>query len=379
VLDLGDQALPRFPASAEESVPRAPLHLVRCATCGLLQLEHSVEPDLLFRDYWYRSSVNQSMREALRDLVQSTLGFQDHGTWLDIGANDGCLLARTPDSFRRIACEPARDFHGPLKEHAEVVIPSYFTRKALTDAGEDKADVITSAAMFYDLDDPNRFVADIAASLSKDGVWVNQLNDSPTMLRRNAFDAIVHEHLCYYDVPTLNEMYQRHGLELNQVTHNEVNGGSIRLFASHRGRRPAINPQGLKPAGQREAEAFSRRVGRWREQMRAILDSDLMHRRPLWGYGASTKLGTLLGYLDRDNAFVGIADRNPAKWKKKFGGTGIPIMSEDDFRRGLSTVWPPYVLVGPWAFRDEFIERERAICDDGATLIFPLPNIEFVA
>jgi hypothetical protein len=181
----------------------------------------------------------------------------------------------------------------------------------------------------------------------------------------------VHEHLCYYDVPSLNELYQRHGLELNQVTHNEVNGGSVRLFASHRGRRPAINPGGLHSASQQEVAMFARRVGRWREQMRALIDSDLMRYRPLWGYGASTKLGTLLGYLQRNEKFIGIADRNPQKGGRMFGGTGIPIVGEAEFRAAN----PGYVLVGPWAFKPEMDIRERATMDAGATFIYPLPEI----
>lgn len=374
VLNLGDQELPRFLDSENEPVPKAPLHLVRCATCGLLQLEHSVDPDLVFRQYWYRSSINQTMRKALKDLVATATQIKERGVWLDIGANDGCLLDQTPDIFRRIACEPAITFHDQLREHAEVVIPTYFSREALTNAGEDKCDVITSAAMFYDLDDPNSFVADIAKSLAKGGVWVNQLNDSPTMLKRNAFDSIVHEHLCYYDLPTLKDLYERHGLEINHVSYNEVNGGSIRITASKKRTLSRLSDTWFVGNSQQEVESFALRVKRWRRQMREIIDSDLMRYRPLWGYGASTKLGVMLGYLERNEVFIGIADRNAAKWGRKFGGTGIPIVNEVQFRAAK----PGYVLVGPWAFRNEFIERERTIMDAGATLIFPLPNIEFV-
>ncbi len=375
VLNLGEQELPRFPESAEEVIPTAPLELVQCAGCGLLQLRHSVDPDLVFRTYYYRSSVNASMRAALLDLVASGLEYAKGGTWLDIGANDGCLLSQVPDTFIKVACEPAADFTDQLREHATVVVPDYFTRAALTANGGDRADVITSAAMFYDLDDPGSFVKDIAATLNPNGVWINQLNDAPTMMKRNAFDAIVHEHLCYYDVPTLARLYAKHGLVIDRVTSNEVNGGSVRVFARRIGgtwtKDASIDFPSVTPF---DADGFARRTKRWREQMRELLDSNLMHYRPLWGYGASTKLGVLLGYLGRNENFVGIADRNPAKWGKRFGGTGIPIINEAQFRAAK----PGYVMVGPWAFRDEFVQRERKIMDEGATLIFPLPTIELV-
>jgi NDP-4-keto-2,6-dideoxyhexose 3-C-methyltransferase len=195
------------------------------------------------------------------------------------------------------------------------------------------------------------------------------------MMKRNAFDAIVHEHLCYYDVPTLARMYAKHGLVIEKVTSNEVNGGSVRVFARKRGSVAARDASLEYPeVSALETQSFAARVMRWRTQMREILDSDLMRYRPLWGYGASTKLRVLLGYLGRNEAFIGIADRNAAKWGKRMGGTGISIVNEVEFRAAK----PGYVLVGPWAFRDEFIERERQLMNEGATLIFPLPTIEFV-
>lgn len=375
VLNLGEQELPRFPESNEEVIPTAPLDLVRCAGCGLLQLRHTIDPDLVFRTYYYRSSVNQSMVNALSDLVHGGLEYARKGVWLDIGANDGCLLSQVPESFVKVACEPASDFTDQLQEHAEIVVPDYFTRDRMVANGVGQCDIITSAAMFYDLDDPGRFVADIAKTLTPGGVWINQLNDAPTMMKRNAFDAIVHEHLCYYDVPTLARMYAKHGLVIERVTTNEVNGGSVRVFARKRSFSAARDASLEYPEVSALAtQTFARRVQRWRTQMREILDSDLMRYRPLWGYGASTKLGVLLGYLGRNESFIGIADRNAAKWGKKMGGTGIPIVNEVEFRAAK----PGYIVVGPWAFRDEFIVRERPLLDEGATFIFPLPTIEFV-
>src|SRR5207244_368186 len=133
--------------------------------------------------------------------------------------------------------------------------------------------VITSAACFYDVDDPERFVEDIRKSLASDGVWINQLNDAPTMLKRHAFDSICHEHLCYYDVPALRALYQRHGLRIVDLAFNEVNGGSVRTVAVHeRSSEPSTDLLGAPAVSRADCETFARWVGRWRKTMRAVLD-----------------------------------------------------------------------------------------------------------
>jgi hypothetical protein len=375
VLDLGTQYLPRFPEAPDDTLPKAPLHLVRCALCGLLQLQHSVDPDLLYREFWYRSGVNATMREALDDVVKSGLKFHKEGTWLDIGANDGYLLSRVPDNFTRIACEPAVNFEDQLLEHAHIVVPDYFSAAAVRDRYDEKCDVITSAACFYDVSEPSDFVRDIAALLNDRGIWINQLNDSPTMLERNAFDSICHEHVCYYDVPTLKELYRQHGLTINEITYNEVNGGSIRVFASKDGERHPADFLGHKSASAERCEAFAKRTVRWKEQVGSLLKySDLFRYTPIWLYGASTKGGTLLQYLDCNDSFLACADRNAAKWGRRMVGGWIPITEETAMRKAK----PKFLLVLPWAFAEEFNAREALLRQAGTTMIYPLPDFRLV-
>lgn len=365
-LDLGTQYLPRFPQEPDLSLPKAPLALVMCARCGLLQLRHTVERDLLFRDYWYRSSINDSMRTALKDLVNDALRKKGSGVWLDIGANDGYLLSCVPGRFTKVACEPAQDFSEGLRRVADLVIPDYFTASKASVM----ADVITSAAMFYDLDDPHTFLGDIATCLKPDGIWINQLNDAPGMLKANAFDSLCHEHLCYYDLWTLEAMYRQHGLKIVDISFNDVNGGSVRITASKAG-----DPMGLhgipKTMGI-EVERFGDRVRKWKERMTDLFQGSVRDRA--WCYGASTKGMVLLQYLECSDAFEAVADRNPLKEGLYMAGSWLPIKTEDDLRRAK----PTYVLMLPWAFRKEFVERESVLRQTGSTLIFPLPNPELV-
>ena len=380
VLSLGEQYLVRFTPSVDYTLPKAPLSLCRCSGCGLLQLGHTVRPELLYDTFWYRSSMNASMRDALSDLVKCGLKYHHSGTWLDIGANDGYLLSVLPPSFRRIACEPAKNFHADLEPHCDDLIPTYFSSEhdclyRGASAGYGACDVITSAAMFYDLDDPNQFVNDIARSLSPDGVWINQLNDSPTMLRANAFDSICHEHLCYYDVHSLHAMYRRHGLAILDITYNDVNGGSMRVVAEKPGHhtRTAVIAEHPKPTAD-DCSRFATRIHKWKARFSDFVAGPLVERGHAWLYGASTKGCVLLQYLDMNEAFAGIADRNALKFGLKMSGSWLNITSEAEMRAEA----PPYVVVLPWAFKSEFINRERDLLSSGTSMVFPLPSIEVV-
>lgn len=375
ILNLGDQYLVNFVDKVDFDLPKAPLHLVRCQSCGLLQLEHTTNPDLLFKTFWYRTGINQTMRDAMKRIIDNGYRFKQDGVWLDIGANDGYLLSQVPNSFVKIACEPAKNLEAELKTIADITISDYFSSRheALYDGnGVGRCSVVTSAAMFYDVDDPGAFIDDVVKVLADDGVWINQLNDAPTMMRTNAFDAICHEHLCYYDLDSLNNLYDKHGLNIIAVTYNDVNGGSMRVVAMKKREAWSKYPTFPKDVvSLEEARKFSDRVHKWKTLMLQTLHSK---NRPVWLYGASTKGAVLLQYLGANEHFCGIADRNPLKVGKYMTGSWLKVYDETVMRgEKVDTI-----MVLPWAFRDEFIARERELLDDGATMLFPLPNIEEV-
>jgi len=375
VLVLGEQYLCAFPADPNTMLPKAPLVLVRCGNCGLLQLLHSTDVDLLYNEYWYRSSMNQTMREALKDVVRSAEIYQQDGAWLDIGANDGCLLGYVPSVFTKVACEPAATFHAQLEEHADYVIGGFFSKAAVADKYEGKFSVITSCAMFYDLDDPLSFCKDIEAILENDGVWVNQLNDSPTMLDNNGFDGICHEHVTYWDIHGLKDLYKRAGLKIVDVTFNGINGGSMRVFATKASSRVVErNIQGMPKATTERVSLFALRVPRWKRLMQDLLSDNARRNGPAWGYGASTKLTMMLQYLDAPQTFLAVADRNHAKHGRLMAGSWLPITSEETMRAAR----PRLLVVGPYSFRSEFVAREEKLRSTGTTMLFPLPNPEMV-
>lgn len=369
ILNLGEQYVCDFVDKADPSLPRAPLELIRCSECGLLQLKHSFNRDMLYREYWYRSSINHSMRSALLNLVEHGLKFTKEGTWLDIGANDGFTLSRVPSTFRKIACEPALNLAEACGEHADLVISDYF--KANDDL-RGKCNVITSAAMFYDLDDPDSFVRDIASCLTSDGVWINQLTDTKSMLAVNDFPNIVHEHVTYWDIDQLKRVYNQNGLKIVHVSFNDVNGGSIRTVASKNGNQDV---HGVFSVGPDEPSQFAERVRRWKQTMTELLmELPSIRSGDVWGYAASTKGCTMLQYLDLNDRFVAIADRNPLKHRKVMAGTWLPIVDEATFRRAK----PATVVPLAWAFREEFMHRERELIHGNSRFLWPLPNPEII-
>lgn len=370
VLHLGTHFICAFVDKRDDNLPQAPLELIRCDTCGLVQLKHSVNPDLLWRDYFYRSSINQTMRDALADVVADGLKWHSEGTWLDIGANDGYLLSRVPEAFGRIACEPARTFTAALEEHADLVIADFFKGQ---DDVVGRCEVITSCAMWYDLDDPVGFCKNIARCLAQNGVWINQLTSTDAMLQTNGFDNIVHEHRTYPDMAVIQRVYAEAGLGIVAHSTNDVNGGSIRLTAMRKSEAKREIPP-VPGIQKHEMFAFGERIKRWKNRLLEVFDSASVRTGTTFAAGASTKGSTFLQYTQLGPKLLAIADRNPLKEGKMMAGIWVPIVDETRMRRHR----PEHVVLLPWAFKREVLEREKALLEGGTTFIVPLPDIELV-
>lgn len=400
-ISLGEQYIASNFATSKDfkSVERkVPLEVVRCdpeldeKACGFVQLRHSVPPNLMYSVYGYRSGINATMTRHLQSIVASLeervpLGAGD--AVVDIGANDGTLLrGYSAPGIRLIGFEPSNVAPDEKDIPASwTIVRDYFSGAALGRVlSGGKARVITSIAMFYDLEDPNSFVADVASSLADDGVWVLELSYLPMMLDQNSFDTICHEHLGYYSLTVLEPMLQRHGLKILDVTTSAINGGSFRVWTGHAGNQyPFATPESelrVHAMRQREFELcldtpapfrhFQRDCETIRSNLRKLLLRLKAEGKSIYGYGASTKGNVILQFCELTPRIVtAIADRNPAKWGTRTLGTDIPIVSEEEMR----TAKPDYLLVLPWHFLTEFVERESEYLQRGGKLILPLPEV----
>ena len=386
IFSLGNQCCSDFVVKGE--CLRAPLVLVQCDRCSLIQLRHTVKRDLLYKTYWYRSGTQEAMVKALDGLVTDAIKRANHvrGIWVDIGSNDATLLNQVPVTFFRLGFEPAENFS---KHYTGTLwlVNNFFNAKdywSLYKVAYRKATVITACACFYDLEDPNKFVSDIQEILAPDGVFVIQQNYLLTMLQNNTYENISHEHLEYYSLRSLEFLLARHGLAVFDVELNEVNGGSIRTYVCHAG----AYPEGWRVHALREVERekltpklisdFSFAIANSRMDLIHLLRKIKDSGKTCWGYGASNRGNTILQYLDEiipvHVYITAFADRNPDKWQKFTVGTGIRITSEEEMRAAK----PSYLLVLPYHFLESFRVREVKLLESGTKMIVPLPRVRLV-
>jgi hypothetical protein len=400
VLSLGNQRIAG--AFAEpgggQPVQRAiPLELVRCDmtqdqdACGLIQTKHTVPGAILYHSYWYRSGVNRTMTDNLHGIAREAeelVGLTPGDLVIDIGCNDGTLFGGyRSEGLRHLGFDPS-DVSRYAVEAGYDVVNDFYSYELLRRRYPDrKAKVITSIAMFYDLEHPRSFVADVAQALAEDGVWVMELHYLPSMLELNSFDAIVHEHLEYYSLAVIERLLAEAGLKAVRGELNDVNGGSIRLFIGREAGR-TVRPEddrGLQDLRIREFELaldspepyerFRAGAERVRDELSSLCRRLAAEGKTIHIYGASTKGNTILQYAGLDSSVIPYAaDRNPDKWGSETISTRIPIISEEESR----AMKPDYYLALPWHFLDEFLEREKDYLDGGGRFIVPLPEVRIV-
>jgi NDP-4-keto-2,6-dideoxyhexose 3-C-methyltransferase len=360
---------------------KAPLDLVMCANCSLIQLRHTAPMELMYaRYYWYRSGVTDTMRNALRDIsstIENMVELKEGDTVLDIGANDGTLLASySVDGLHTVGCEPADNLIKYLDDNARHVIHDFWTLEnyqSLADKnGFGKAKAITAIGMFYDLEDPNQFIADAQKVLAEDGIFVAQLMCLSSMLETNDLGNVCHEHLEFYSLDSLKYLFETNGLEMFKIEKNDINGGSYRIYARHYKGTGIDFEEHYTPG---DLKAFVERVDENRSKCVDFIKREIAKEKTVYIYGASTKGNTILQYYGLDASHItAAAERSPEKWGKYTIGTGIPIVSEEEARAAN----PDYFLVLPWAFFNEFYEREKEWRSRGGKFIVPLPEFKVV-
>lgn len=401
ILSLGDQYVSNFLTPDQPDGPKAPLDLVLCQQCRLLQLRHTVPGDMMYQEYWYRSGTNQTMRDALADISGSAaelMHLKSGDSVLDIGCNDGTLLGSYAiPGLYKIGFDPAQNLEVLSRRKADKILVGFFDADrflAEPDLQNRRPKAVTSIAMFYDLEDPNKFVKDIQRVMHPDGVWIVQMSYLPLMLKQNDFGNICHEHLEYYSLGALECLLNLHGMAVVDAQLNDVNGGSIRAYI--RNRTADQNSFGdeayRKKAAERVSQMratesrlgldhatpyleFADRVQRIKQQVRDFVKDQIEKKKKIFVYGASTKGNVMLQYFELDHSVIGAAaERNPDKWGKVTVGTRIPIVSEAAARAAK----PDYFLVLPWHFIEEFKAREHEYLSSTGKFIVPLPAFELI-
>lgn len=396
VVDLGTQTLTGvFPRSEEQHVPTGPLELIKCREktggCGLVQLRHSYEPDQMYGDnYGYRSGLNESMvRHLHRRVAEATaIAAPSRGDLiLDIGSNDSTTLqAYGKKGYRLLGIDPsAKKFLHYYPDWVDCITDFFSADLVRARYGNAKAKIVTSISMFYDLEDPTAFMRQVADVLADDGIWVFEQSYLPLMVERDAYDTVCHEHVSYYALRQIKWMTERVGLKILDVELNDINGGSFCVTAAkadsaHVARSARVDAllaaeKDKGYGGGATYDAFRDRIEKHRTELQETVRDLRRDGKLVCGYGASTKGNVLLQYCGfTKNDIPVIAEVNEDKFGCLTPHTLIPIAAEKD----VHAMRPDYLLVLPWHFRDNIIEREAAFLQAGGMLLFPLPRVECV-
>ena len=361
-----------------------------CKNCRSVQLLHNYDLKALYNnDYGYRSGINQSMIDHLTNItndIKKIIKFKIGDYVLDIASNDATLLKSYKFSkINYVGIDPTINKYKKFYPKNFKTKSTLFSKnKYLNLSNKQKAKVITSIAMFYDVQNPNEFVSDIKDILSKNGIWVMEMYYLPILLKYNAYDSICHEHITYFSLNQINYLCEKNNLKIFKVSLNSMNCGSIRYFICHRDARFKLDYNSLNKCKKLEKILdqdscfynFKKRIKFLSKKLNLIIKNLNKRKKTIHVYGASTKGNISLQYSKlsvKDISFV--ADRNPLKWNRKMPGSNIPIISEASSRAKN----PDYYLVLPWHFKKGFIKREKKFLAKGGKLIFPLPKIEILS
>lgn len=391
VLSLGEQYLTGvFPKSKDDKITKGPLDLVWCPDSGLLQMKQSYSLDEMYGDnYGYRSGLNASMVAHLKQKIRTLerlVPLSEKDLVIDIGSNDATSLKAYSGRHRKVGIDPTGKKFKEYYTDDISLIPDFFSAAAFKKSfPNDKAKIVTSIAMFYDLESPMDFVKDIYEVLDNEGVWHFEQSYMPSMLRTNSYDTICHEHLEFYSFKVVKDMLEKCDMRIVDVQMNAINGGSFavtacRKSASYKSNTPIINwmlrqedDMGLDtPKPYRD---FEERVFRHRKNLTELIQGLVADGKKIIGYGASTKGNVLLqfcGLTEKEIPYI--AEVNPEKFGCYTPGTNIPIISEKEAR----AMNPDYFFVLPWHFKHSILEREKDFMAQGGKFIFPLPEIEIV-
>jgi hypothetical protein len=392
ILDLGVQHLTGvFPPDASTPVTKGPVELVLCPDGGLVQLRQSYDlAEMYGENYGYRSGLNRSMvahLERKSAKLEALAGVAAGDIVLDIGSNDATLLRAYRDvGQRRGGIDPSAEKFREFYPANIGLVTDFFSRESFHRLfGDGRAQLVTSIAMFYDLEQPLEFMRAVESVLDDEGIWHFEQSYLPSMLDACAYDTICQEHLEYYGLTQIKWMTDRAGLKILEVELNDVNGGSFAVTVAKAGsRRPANAESVERLIGNERArrldepaayEGFRAAVHRHRDELVALVRDLRARGKTVFGYGASTKGNVLLQFCGFTAADLDcIADVNPDKRGCVTPGTHIPIVSEQEAHSRC----PDYFLVLPWHFRDNLVAREREYLAKGGKMIFPLPSVAVV-
>ncbi len=375
-----------FLKKKKHNLKKYPLKLLKCNKCGLIQVSNTIDKNILFGStYEYRSGVSDLMLNHLKETalyLKKKKYIPNISKILDIGSNDGSFLKNFNSRNYLVGIDPSIAKFKNFYRKDIKRIENFFSEENLIKSNLKhlKFDLISSFAMFYDVDKPNIFCNDINKLLSKNGIWVVEFSYFPLLLKNLTYDQICHEHVTYYDFKVFKKIVNKQNLKIVDARLNEINGGSIQLICTKNESKLKINKRRILKVLQIEKKINKNSFSRFNERLRKhqeLVKSffNLNSKKNIIGYGAATKGNVILNYCNLNNKHLPqICDANSKKINKYTPGTNIKIISKKRMRK----IKPDYLFVLIWSFRKEVIKQEINYLKKGGVLVFPLPRFHLV-
>ena len=387
---LGKQFLTGiFPENKNVKISNGFLSLVLCKNCKLLQLENSFNIEEMYgENYGYMSSLNKSMFDHLNQKVsklKKKINFKPKDLIIDIGSNDGTFLSFFSKQFNLVGIDPTIKKFSKFYRRDIKKIPSFFDKKEINKITSKKAKLITSIAMFYDLENPIKFAKDVYDLLSVQGVWHLELSYMPSMIKNVSYDTICHEHLEYYSLTSIKYIFDKVGFKIIDIEFNDINGGSFALTVAKKKSKIKESKMIVKWLLNKEKKHKINEIETFKEfyknclqqkyELNSLLKILKKMNKKVYGYGASTKGNVILQFCNIDKSKIRfIGEVNKYKYNKITPGSKIDIISEKKLRQ----LKPDYLLVLPWHFKNFILNKEKEYLKSGVKFIFPLPEIQIV-
>lgn len=370
---------------------------------GIVKLSEMAPSDKLWGSrYWYSSSVSDTMKKQLKDVVREVIDvykYPKDPLWLDIAGNTGYMLSQVPKEFCRVNIDPVCQNETFLKEargNSDHVFPDFFSAEYYKSKSSRPANVVSIISMFYDIENPGKFLDDVYEVMSENALLVLQMSYTPLMLEQLEFSNICHEHSRYYSFFNLKALLEKHNFVVMDASLNNTNAGSFRVFAMKKD--ADINRFGsfthrdvcqfrMKSLLEYEKtlaldevttwRVFFSRINELKQKTLSFLHEQKALGKKVFGYGASTKFNTVIQYFGiTPDLITAIVERSPHKYGHRCVGSNIPIVSEEYMR---ADICPDFLIVGPFQFIQEFMEREQEFLEKGGSFVCLMPEFKIIS